>query len=800
LAQLSKIVLIGSVIILGANDVLGANLQKGLEAFGMKDFATANSELRPLADKGNAEAQYTLGMIFFHGYGVTKDIPRAFDLFSRAAKQGDKKHQFALGWMYAKVEEVANIHEAIKWYRKAASRGHAYSQINLGNIYFSGKKIAKDYAKAIKWYRLAAENGLALAQFEMGAQLSNGGAVPADPRLAYFWNSLALKGGLEKARKWKIKNAQSLTTEEVLEIDRKVIEFKPRNVLADGDVIKDHTGADTAPTVTAEKSPTLSSGDFQKGFTAFAKGDHATALRELTPLAEQGSARAQYGLGVMYANGRGVTQDYKTAIKWYKLSAEQGHAGAQKRLQELQKQIADQKTAPAVTAKKYPTPPPQPKVDQQKRLELARRTQEALQVLGLYSGKLDGIIGVRTRSAIRGWQRRNGYSATGEITEIQLVNLEDQAVTRLAEKKSPAPPTKPTIAPAQTKDTTPPSIEIASAIQVKEDSPTIRGKVSDNEKVVQVTVAGRAIDITSSGRFSFKRYVPLDGTQVTIEAIDEWGNKSTKVVKLTREAVQTAAINRFDALDPTNFSAKKNSNAVALIIGIADYKRTAKAKYADRDAEYFSDYARRKLGVPQSNIKVLTNSEAGQVDILELVSDWLPGTTRAEKSDVYVFFAGHGLSSEDGKEVYLLPHNSSPKLLNDTALRRSKLFDKIASTQPRSVTVFLDTCYSGSSRNEEVLLAQRGIAVEPIKQSIPSNFTVFSAAGMKQTAKMLDDAKHGLFSYYLMKGMEGDADTNKDKKITSGELHKYVLANVSRMQRNQTPELQGDQSRVLVQW
>ena len=141
-----------------------------------------------------------------------------------------------------------------------------------------------------------------------------------------------------------------------------------------------------------------------------------------------------------------------------------------------------------------------------------------------------------------------------------------------------------------------------------------------------------------------------------------------------------------------------------------------------------------------------------------------------------------------------------PKLLNQAALRRSQLFETIASTQPRSVTVVLDTCYSGSSRNEEVLLAQRGIVIEPIKQSIPSNFTVFLAAGMKQTAKMLDDAKHGLFSYYLMKGMEGDADTNKDKKITSGELHEYVLANVSRMQRNQTPELQGSANRVLVQW
>ena len=100
-----------------------------------------------------------------------------------------------------------------------------------------------------------------------------------------------------------------------------------------------------------------------------------------------------------------------------------------------------QKVTPPVIARKTPPPSPtvtaekpKPKVDRQQRLELARRTQEALQVLGLYSGKLDGIMGVRTRSAIQRWQRRNGYSATGEITEIQLTRLEQEAVTRLAEK------------------------------------------------------------------------------------------------------------------------------------------------------------------------------------------------------------------------------------------------------------------------------------------------------------------------------------------------------------------------------
>jgi len=69
--------------------------------------------------------------------------------------------------------------------------------------------------------------------------------------------------------------------------------------------------------------------DFQVGLDAARKGDYATALREWTPLAEQGDAGAQYNLGLMYGNGDGVPQDDKNAMKWYTLAAEQGHASAQ---------------------------------------------------------------------------------------------------------------------------------------------------------------------------------------------------------------------------------------------------------------------------------------------------------------------------------------------------------------------------------------------------------------------------------------------------------------------------------------
>ncbi len=70
-------------------------------------------------------------------------------------------------------------------------------------------------------------------------------------------------------------------------------------------------------------------GDFQDATDAYNKGDFKTAFNEIKPLAEQGNARAQYNLALMYANGKGVLKDDKEAIKWFTKAAEQGDADAQ---------------------------------------------------------------------------------------------------------------------------------------------------------------------------------------------------------------------------------------------------------------------------------------------------------------------------------------------------------------------------------------------------------------------------------------------------------------------------------------
>ena len=330
----------------------------------------------------------------------------------------------------------------------------------------------------------------------------------------------------------------------------------------------------------------------------------------------------------------------------------------------------------------------------------------------------------------------------------------------------------------------------------------ISGRVTDNTEVAEVLIDGQSQQLSSNGTFETNFYIPRTGKTIEIVAFDIKGNKASKLLKIERGNIQQASGPTFDTLNPSVKRVKSNPNALALIIGISDYSKTnANAIYADKDAQQFYDYATMKLGVPARNVKELVNDKADLGEIGLAVQDWIARSAKKNKTDIYIFFAGHGLASDDGKDMYLLPYDGRPRLLDKTALLRDELFKEIQQSNPRSVTVFLDTCYSGTTRGTDMLIASRPIMIKAKEQSIPNNFTVFSAAAGDQTSKPLEEAKHGMFSYFLMKGMEGDADTNSDNKITAQELHNYVKENVTQQSSgSQTPELQGDKDRVLVQF
>ena len=116
------------------------------------DYIKAARLLRPLADQGNARAQFNLGVMYERGQGVPQ-----FDT------------------------------EAVQWYRKAAEQGHASAQFNLGMLYFNGQGVPQNAQEAEKWFRLAAKQGDASVQFNLGVMYAKGQGVPQDVREAVYW-------------------------------------------------------------------------------------------------------------------------------------------------------------------------------------------------------------------------------------------------------------------------------------------------------------------------------------------------------------------------------------------------------------------------------------------------------------------------------------------------------------------------------------------------------------------------------------------------------------------------------------
>ena len=155
------------------------------------------------------------------------------------------------------------------------------------------------------------------------------------------------------------------------------------------------------------------------------------------------------------------------------------------------------------------------------------------------------------------------------------------------------------------------------------------------------------------------------------------------------------------------------------------------------DAKFFYEYVRKGFGVSKSNIKLLIDEDADLVNSLGTLKKWLPGKVKPGQTELIVFFAGHGLASNDGKELYILPQDSDPDLLERTALSRTELFKEIINLNPMSVTMFMDTCYSGISRDEKMLLA----SARPIRivandeEGIPDSFTIFSASQLDQISR-----------------------------------------------------------------
>jgi len=131
-------------------------LEDGLEAYQEKDWLKAVEIWRPLAQAGNREAQYRLGVMYVEGRGVGANDAEAALWFERAAEQGEPMAQYNLAASYVEGTGVRkDMAAAAKWFRRAADQGLPLAQLNLGLLYASGSGVPQDNVEALKWIDLA---------------------------------------------------------------------------------------------------------------------------------------------------------------------------------------------------------------------------------------------------------------------------------------------------------------------------------------------------------------------------------------------------------------------------------------------------------------------------------------------------------------------------------------------------------------------------------------------------------------------------------------------------------------------
>jgi hypothetical protein len=193
---------------------------------------------RKAALQGLARAQYQLGLDYAAGEGVKPDQVESVRWFRKAAEQGLAEAQLVLGLAYAKGNGInENAVQAAGWFCKAAEQGLAEGQYEFASCYLDGNGIAKDTVTGIKWLRQAAEGGCASAERRLGLCYHQGDGVQKDNVEAYKWLSLA--AGQDDAnapdiRVDLVKVEASLTQEQISQAQTLAREFKPRPPGASG--------------------------------------------------------------------------------------------------------------------------------------------------------------------------------------------------------------------------------------------------------------------------------------------------------------------------------------------------------------------------------------------------------------------------------------------------------------------------------------------------------------------------------------------------------------------------------------
>ena len=475
--------------------------------------------------------------------------------------------------------------------------------------------------------------------------------------------------------------------------------------------------------------------------------------------AENGAANAYVGLGVMYCNGQGVVQNYNEAFKWYQKAADNGAADAYVGLGVMYckgQGVAKNSNEAFKWFEKAAD----------------NGVASAFAYLGdmYYAG--DGVA-QNYNEALKWYQKAadNGITTGIYYFLADMFYTGKTGITDYSQAKK--------YAELAIKNDTLDIVGHRILAKLYMYGYAVEKNIDKAEALIEQALAHCKKDGSSDypcNTMDVKgELFWVMGDKVKAKEIYESINKNAPdfyaKIGETELSKYMKAYKEVDVDDDIPIVAKKNEKVFAVVIANEKYQMEKAVQYAKNDGRVFAEYCRKTLGLPEKNIHYVTDATLNN---LKYELKWLQNVMKVYRGEAKVIFyyAGHGIPDEQNKNGYLLPIDGYGSDVT-TGYALDDLFKTLGNMPSKSVTIFLDACFSGAKRDGDMLASTRGVAIK-VKQNAPQgNMVVFSAAQGDETAYPYNEFEHGLFTYYLLKKLQ---ETKGD--VTLGELGDYIKTKV----------------------
>jgi hypothetical protein len=216
----------------------------------------------------------------------------------------------------------------------------------------------------------------------------------------------------------------------------------------------------------------------------------------------------------------------------------------------------------------------------------------------------------------------------------------------------------------------------------------------------------------------------------------------------------------------------ENTDAVAVIIGNKNYKYTTEIKYAINDLNTVEKYLIKTLGFKPENIIKEPDATYGTFSKLFSPDGKLANTITANKTDVFIYYTGHGVPGLKDKKQYFMPVDAEPLYIKNGGYSFETFYDNLRKIPAKSYTIIIDACFSGAN----VPGIKPGLMPVEEANNIINNGVILTASSGSGTSNEYEDKKHGLFTYCFLKAIQekSKCDLNKDRKLSYAEIFEYI--------------------------